>query len=145
MPQCGLRKWSSSKNSLITLKTVINHKKNIKKQCKSCPSSHNHENRFLCEDLTARTWNCGLIWIQSILCPSVFMCAGTCKCAPTWVTICPVALPSRCSSCWWWTKIPLPLPQIVFSRLHSVWHWRFPILKTGLRDHIFVCRRNLCT
>lgn len=77
MPQCGLQKWSPTKNSLITLKTVINHKKNIKKQCKRCPSSHNYENRFLCEDLTARTWNCGIIWIDSE--HSMSVCVHVCR------------------------------------------------------------------
>lgn len=77
-PQCGLWKWSSTKkNALITLKTETNHLHNIKKQCKSSPSSHNHEIRFLCEDLTDTTWNCSLIWIGTK--HSTSICVHACR------------------------------------------------------------------
>lgn len=67
-----------------------------------------------------------------------------CACPRAWQ--CAVA--PQCSSCWWRNKIPFPLRQILFSRLHSIWHLALSHTKDkDQRLYFSVCRRNLtqCT
>lgn len=75
-------------------------------------------------------------------------CVQEHACARPHAWRCAVTHPSQCSSCWWRNKIPLPLHQTVFSRLHSMWHLALSHNKDRDRRLCFsVCRRNLtqCT